>query len=357
MLNFLPSLKYAVLSTAVTTGIAFSFSPVMAVNTANKAVDTTSQSKTVAAPVAPANTEDNKSVVLPDVVATVNGQPISKADLEKVTVALLSLNNRKIEDLSNEEKRKFYKAVTEELVTDRLVTDKAKSIQVSPDDVNKQLEALKGTLSQDQFDQELKRNGQTLDELKKNIEASIRQQRWIESQIGKSVQVTDADIEKYYKDHPTEFKEADKVKASHILIQVPKDAKPEVVQEKEKLAETVYEKAKKGDNFADLAKQYSEDPGSKEKGGDLGLFDKEQMVPEFANAAFAMKKDEISKPVHTNFGWHIIKVTDIQPAHQAALDEVKGDIKTFLENNKKREAITQLLQKLRSEAKVQVNIS
>ncbi len=143
------------------------------------------------------------------------------------------------------------------------------------------------------------------------------------------VTVTDAHIKDYYEQHAEEFKIKEKVEARHILIKVSQDAEKAEIDAAYKKALDVYNMALKEQNFEKLAKQYSEGP-SKENGGYLGVFEKQSMVKPFADKAFEMKAGEISKPVKTRFGWHIIKVMAKFEASKQTLDQVSEKIRKDL---------------------------
>ncbi len=143
------------------------------------------------------------------------------------------------------------------------------------------------------------------------------------------VDVSDNEIQEYYNDHPAEFQNPKTVEARHILITVDQDASPEKVSEAKKRIETILQKAREGQDFAELAKQYSEGP-SKDKGGYLGTFKRESMVEPFADKAFSMKPGEISDPVRTRFGWHLIKVEKVNEASTTPLTAAKDDIRKKL---------------------------
>jgi peptidyl-prolyl cis-trans isomerase D len=143
------------------------------------------------------------------------------------------------------------------------------------------------------------------------------------------VTITKEQITGYYDQHPEEFEIPEQVEASHILIQVDDTADETAVETAKNQAMAVYERAVKGEDFAELAKETSQGP-SKEDGGYLGKFDRDSMIPAFADAAFAMQPGEISEPVKTQFGWHVIKVMDRIDAHKKSLDEVAEDIKIRL---------------------------
>ena len=175
-------------------------------------------------------------------------------------------------------------------------------------EVDKKYDEMKKQVG-DQFDTLMKQQGLKEETVKNGVRASLAQEQAIEKTI------TDKELKENYKPE---------IKASHILV---KD---------EATAKKVKEELGQGKSFEDLAKQYSEDTGSKEKGGDLGYFTAGKMVKEFEDAAYKMKKDEVSEPVKSQFGYHIIKVTDIK--EQKPFDEVKGDIKKDLVQKKAQDA-------------------
>ena len=136
-------------------------------------------------------------------------------------------------------------------------------------------------------------------------------------------------IKNYYEQHINEYEIPEKVEARHILIKVGEQADEETVSEAEKKAMEIYQKAFKGDDFEKLAKEFSEGP-SASKGGYLGVFEKQMMVKPFADAAFAMKSGEISKPVRTQFGFHVIKLMNKFEARTQEFAEVEQKIKDQL---------------------------
>jgi peptidyl-prolyl cis-trans isomerase C len=148
---------------------------------------------------------------------------------------------------------------------------------------------------------------------------------------------TDAAMKKVYEEAVQQAGPEPEVRARHILVPTEGEAK------------AVLAEIKKGTDFAELAKQKSKDPGAAAEGGDLGYFGKSQMVPEFAEAAFKMNKGEVSDPVKTQFGWHIIKVEDKRTKPVPAFENVKDQIETFVA----RRAQADYIAKLRQAAKVE----
>ena len=148
----------------------------------------------------------------------------------------------------------------------------------------------------------------------------------LESQI----KVSEEEISQYFELNKNAYSTPKKVRARHILFKTEPDAKEEKLDEVRNKALKVLKEARAGADFAKLAEKYSDDPGSKNKGGDLGFFARDRMIKPFSEAAFAMKPGEISEPVQTPFGWHLIKVEESQEAKEPVLAEVEGQIRSKL---------------------------
>ncbi len=154
------------------------------------------------------------------------------------------------------------------------------------------------------------------------------------SDVIKGIKVTQDEIKDYYQSHKDQFTLKEKRRARHILLRVPPQASEQEVEKVKKKAEDLYERIKKGEDFAKLAKKYSEDKGTAQKGGDLGFFTKGTMVKPFDQEVFSMKEGQVSSPVRTQFGWHIIKLEKIQPARVKPLKEVKATIESRVKTQK-----------------------
>jgi peptidyl-prolyl cis-trans isomerase C len=313
--------------------------------------------KKPATPPAPADTPAKPADTLPDTVAVVEGASISKTELQKAFTSVLAQQQVPADSLSDDQRLRGYHVVLDNLIIDKLIAKRSADTKVPDDEVNAQWERIKGNFgSEAELKKQVEAAGETIDKVKQGLRDRLQQERWIDTQIGDKAKVTDAEAEDFYKKNPDQFKQPEEVRASHILIKVDQDAKPEVVVEKQKAAEAVAARVKKGEDFAKVAKEVSEDPGSKEKGGDLDFFRRDAMVKEFSDAAFAMKKDEISDPVRSEFGYHIIKVTDRKPAETVTLEKVKPQLLAYLQRQKKQVEIEKLVGDIRSKADVKVNI-
>jgi peptidyl-prolyl cis-trans isomerase D len=147
------------------------------------------------------------------------------------------------------------------------------------------------------------------------------------------VSVTEAEIADHYEYNPERFKEQSQIRARHILFSIPPDASKETEAEAKDTALEILKRAQRGENFAELAKKYSQDTSNASKGGDLGYFKKGDMVKPFEELAFSLKKGEVGGPVRTQFGWHIIKVEDIREEKVKTLDEVRDQIEAALKED------------------------
>ncbi len=328
--------------------------PVSAQSTAHKGRSGKASPSPATSSTAAPSASPSAGYVLPDLIATIDFDSIHKADLERVAGVLLANSGRKLDALNDEDKKKVFHSVLDDMITDRLVNHEAANETVDPLDVEKRFNELRSQYpTPDGFDNEIKKSGQTADQVKQNLHIQIAQQQWIEHQVADQIKVTPEEAEKFYKEGPpSKFDAPEMVRASHILVSVSKEAPPEDALAAEQKADALAVRAKKGESFEDLAKANSDDPNAKKTGGDLDYFSRERIMPEFADVAFKLKVGEIGGPVRTQFGYHLIKVTDHKAAHTATFTEAQPQIMTYLQDEKRRDAIARLVRELREKADV-----
>ncbi|WGG46612.1 peptidylprolyl isomerase [Rossellomorea sp. DA94] len=234
-----------------------------------------------------------------DAVAKVGSETISKDDLYTTLVdqygdgALDTLIAEKIVKLESEKK----------------------DLSVKDSEIKKELEKIKGQYdSEEAFNEALASSGSDLDSVKENIKTYLLTEKLLKDRV----KITDDQIKEYFEANKDTFAQKEQVEASHILV------------DDEKTAQEVKKKLDDGGDFAELAKEYSTDTSNADSGGELGYFGKGEMVTEFDDKAFSMKKGEISEPVKTEFGYHIIKVTGKKEAKEAVLADHKEEIKDIL---------------------------
>lgn len=206
-----------------------------------------------------------------------------------------------------------------------------------------------------QFADALEKMGISEKSIKKQIREQLTIQQLIETHISKDIKISDDDTKAYYDTNPQYFKQPEQVKASHILIKVDPGADDNVKAEARKKIEDIQKKLKQGGDFAALASELSECPSSK-NGGDLGFFGKGQMVKAFEDAVFNAKPGEITDIVETQFGYHIIVVTDKKPESTTPYAEAKTKLEDVLKQEKVRESIGAYLEKLKKDSKIEIFI-
>jgi peptidyl-prolyl cis-trans isomerase C len=249
---------------------------------------------------------------LPDVLARVNGEAIGKAEFER---ALKNLEARAGRAVPAERRDEILRGVLDQLVVFHVLMQetKARQIAVTEADLSARVgELQKQFPSEDEFKKALASRGMTLDDLKQETRQELALSRLVEAEVKPQIKVAESDVKDFYDKNPDRFKQPEAVRASHILLRVEPTATAEQKQQARAKIDDLLKQVKAGGDFAALARQHSQD-GSAPQGGDLNYFPRGQMVPPFEQAAFALQPGQVSDVVETQFGYHIIKVTDRRP--------------------------------------------
>lgn len=290
-----------------------------------------------------------------ETVQTVNGQPITRQELER-TVKILLAQSGMNSPLPAEVINKTKDTALEQLTTAELLYQAGSTMEIPDLDrrVEEQLARSKARFKSDEeFEKELKAASMTLAEMKAFTRKEVVINTFIEKQFGSKITTSDDEVAKFYNENTEKFfKKGERVRASHILIGVNEKDSFEVKQAAKDKAIALLKKVQGGEDFAALAKAESSCP-SKERGGDLGEFTKGRMVPAFEKAAFAMKQGEVSELVQTNYGYHIIKVTERHDPSTEALADVKEKIREYLKRDKVLKQVTDYVGELRGKAKIE----
>jgi hypothetical protein len=177
----------------------------------------------------------------------------------------------------------------------------------------------------------------------------LRARQWISKQISREVDVTEDECRRFYESHPEDFFMTERVRVSHLFLAAPPETSPEIVETKRLAIEALSVRLVGGEDFDTLAAENSEDEATKLRRGDLGYLSADRMPPDFVAAALKLRPGEISAPIRTRLGFHIIKLIDTQPAHQRTFEEARREIAIELENEKRAAAVQNLIVDLRSE--------
>ena len=270
----------------------------------------------------------------------VNSQELSKNEYQGACYNYMSHTRKK--ELTAEDK----KIVANQLVDTYLLLTEGKKGDNLPTDeeVETNFEKLISQFpSKEQFESTLKEMGDTVETVKERLKDDIILKAYIEGEFYSNISVTDEAVTEFYTENVDKFVAPKQVKASHILV-----------KEEDKIND-INEKLKSGGVFEDIAKENSECP-SAQNGGDLGFFGKGKMVPEFETAAFALGLNEVSEPFKTDFGFHIVKVTEKTEGGKQTLVEVTDGIKRHLEQVEAQEVISKKVGELRAGVTVEIDI-
>jgi peptidyl-prolyl cis-trans isomerase C len=178
----------------------------------------------------------------------------------------------------------------------------------------------------------------------------LRARQWLSRQIIHELQVTEAECRAFYDSHPGSFFVPERLRVSHLFLAAPPETAPEIVETKRTAIEALSVRLAGGENFATLTAEYSEDEATKLRGGDLGYFSATRMPPDFVEAALKLHSGEISKPIRTRLGFHLLRLIDVQGARQKTFWESRGDIAIELANQKRAVAVQKLTVDLGSQA-------
>jgi peptidyl-prolyl cis-trans isomerase C len=291
---------------------------------------------------------------LPEVVAKVNGEAITKADFEK---AIMNIESRAGGPVPPAERDRVYRGRLDQLVGYRLLIQETKTRKVAvPDaDVEEKLGAIRKQFpTEDAFKQTLAQQKMSVEQLKADARQDMAVAKLISDEVTPKISVKPDEVATFYAQNPQHFQQGDRVRASHILITVPKDADAATKAAARAKAEGLLKELKAGKDFATLAKANSQDPGSAANGGDLGFFQKGEMVGPFNDVAFTLKPGSLSDVVETDFGFHIIKVVDKQAGRVVPIEEAKTQIEQFLQEQSREKETEAFVNALKAKSKVEI---
>jgi peptidyl-prolyl cis-trans isomerase C len=291
------------------------------------------------------------------VVARVNGMEIKRKELDIAVRALIMQMARQNRSLPPSQTATMDQDVLEQLIGRELLLQEGN--KHIPADLEKQVaEQVDQTKAQlggeEEFKAKLAESGLTAEGYTRNVREGFIVRAAIQAFVDKEVKIAPEEVKAFYDKNPDQFKQPELVRASHILIQCASDASDEVKKEKLVQIEAVRALVKGGEKFADVARKVSEDPGTARTGGDLGFFARGRMVPEFDTAAFSLKTNEISPVITTQYGYHVLVVTDRKPAGTMPFDKVKTELTEFLKQQKGAEVARNHVAELRRAAKVEI---
>ena len=292
-----------------------------------------------------------------DKVAVVNGIAINRSSLDREVSIYKERSASQGQPLSAEQMGKAKSAILDRLVEGELLYQESKKqgIRVEAKEIDDRINELRKRFPNDaEYKSAISKMGISEAEIRTQMERGLAINQLIKIQITDKIVVSDEESKAFYDSRPELFKQPEQVKASHILIKAAQDADEAQKKEARKKIEAVQKKLKGGQDFAALAREFSEGP-SAPRGGELGYFGRGQMVPAFETVAFAMKPGEVSDIVETRFGYHLIKVEDKKSAGTVSYTKVKGQLDDHLKKQKGQQEIDKFVNGLKKDAKIEIS--
>ena len=293
---------------------------------------------------------------LPDLLARVNGEAVNKTEFDRAVGALEARNGGPV---PAQQRDRVLREVLDQIVSYKLLIQESRARKIAATDaeVDARMKEIQGQFpTEDAFKQMLTSRNTTLDQVRSDIRQDITVQKLIESAIADKVAVKPEQVTDFYAKNPDQFKQPERVRASHILITVPKGADAAAKTAARTKAADILKDVKAGKDFAALAKQHSQDPGSAQNGGDLGFFQQGQMVGPFNDVAFKLTPGQVSDLVETEFCFHIIKVAEKQTARSVPLDEVRPQLEQYLERMNREQQTDAFVNGLKTKGKIEILI-
>lgn len=283
--------------------------------------------------------------------ASVNGSVITIAELDREVGLFEQRMAREGRQLPPQHMEEVRAQVLENMINMELLSQESEKQKITVDAsaVEDQLERFRQRSgSPEKFQAALAQMGVTESSLKTRIRENLAVRELISREVEPTVSVSEAEVRMVYEQNLAAFRQPEKVRARHILVKVESDTDPEKAREK---IEAVRKRLVAGEDFAEVAKETSEGP-SGAKGGDLGFFTRPQMVKPFSDAAFSLKTGEISPIVETEYGYHVLQVTDRQPEKVLAFEEVEDKLSGLVRQEKIKAGTKKYIDELRSSADI-----
>ena len=313
----------------------------------------------LAALVRPAEAE---AVIVERIVAIVGDKPIFLSELRARGRPFLLQIQQKVPPgpQQNAAESQMFKELIEKMIDEELEAQAAEKarITVTSDEIDNALKnsaAAQGTTVAALY-KEARSKGLSDQDFRDEIRRQVLEGKLLLLRVKGRVRITEEDIRSMYERSVRDERRRREYRPAWVVLRLMPGSSPEAIREREALAEQIAERARRGEDFAALAKQYSKDPGSAAVGGDLNFFPKEQMVPQFSAAAFAMKPGDISELVETEFGLHIIKLTEKRDERTVPLAEISDKLGAFLKQKRQQQLMEQYLTGLKTKYRVEVLI-
>ncbi|MGZ5553656.1 MAG: peptidylprolyl isomerase [Chthoniobacterales bacterium] len=221
---------------------------------------------------------------------------------------------------------------------------------ISPEEIERSVDLLRFQFADDNaFARALSLSDFTFESLRAQATEHLRAQRWIERKIAPDLEVDVTSVRRFYDENPARFAQPQRFRVSHIFLAAPEGYPEEVIAAKQSAIQGLSVRILAGEKFDDLEREASEDEATKSKGGDLGYFSAWRMPREFMAELEKMQVDEISAPIRSHLGFHLVRLTDVKPPREMSFEETQREIALLIKNEKRAGAVARLSEELNAQ--------
>jgi hypothetical protein len=271
-------------------------------------------------------------------IGLVRGHTVYQADVDRALVEIIDVSGSE-----NKQSENNHTAVRNTLLANAKARSLSCSEKISPSQIDRELNLVRSQFQDDaSWRVALRHNGLSPRKLRSIIASDLRARRWLESKIAPEIAVTSDETQRFYDVHPENFRQPVRLRVSHLFLAAPSGTPAEIVNSKRAAIDSLESRVNDGESFSDLVAEASEDEATKLRSGDLGYFSENRMPADFFAAATKLRVGQISQPIQTRLGFHIIELTDFKLGQQLTFDEAKPEIELALQNEKRKKAIAQL---------------
>ena len=298
--------------------------------------------------------------IVEKIVAIVNGDIITLTELREISVPYLEKMKLKF-SLENDEEQieEIEKRILDQLIDEKLVKQEADRLEIVVDDKEVDIAVRdvmsKNNIAKDQFEQVLLEEGLTFEDYRKQLKDQMQKMRLLDQEIKSKIQITEKEVEKYYKENMDDYNTPPEVRIQQILLIIPSEASEQEINQIREKANGILQKIKEGEDFTNMVKLYSQD-ATAATGGVMGAFRQGELLPGLNKVAFSLEVGEVSPVIQTSRGFHIIRVLDKRERQKMTKEEKWNEIENFLYNQKFEDEFKQWVKKIRKRSFVKVSL-
>ncbi len=298
--------------------------------------------------------------IVEKIVAIVNGDIITLSELREISVPYLEKMQLKFSLENDEEQiKEIEKRILDQLIDEKLVKQEADRLEIAVDDKEVDIAVRdvmsKNNIAKDQFEQVLLEEGLTFEDYRKQLKEQMQKMRLLDQEIKSKIQITEKEVEKYYKENMDDYNTPPEVSIQQILLIIPSEASEQEINQIREKANGIAQKIREGEDFTSMVKLYSQD-ATAATGGVLGAFRQGELLPGLNKVVFSLEVGEVSSVIQTSRGFHIVKVLDKRERQKMTKEEKWNEIENFLYNQKFEDEFKQWIKKIRKRSYLKISL-